>query len=152
MPHARRLGVGDGGLGRHVERHARGHATGDGGRPQIADDEGVHARCIERAEIVGQRCQVALLHENVRGDVHLHARSVGDFHCGGDVLKREVRRASAHAEAIGGQVHCVRAEAHGSAQLFDTPCGRKELHIALGIQMITLPLVSSTPARYAIST
>ena len=152
MPHARRLGIGDGGLGGHVERHARGHATGDGGRPQIADDEGVDPRCIERAEIVGQRCQVALLHENVRGDVHLHARSVGDFHCGGNIRKREVRRTGAHAETIGGQIHRVRAEAHGSVQLFDTPCRRKELHIALGIQRITLFRSSEARLRYAIST
>ena len=84
--------------------------------------------------------------------MHLHARGVGDFHRSGNVFECKVRRAGAHTEAIGGQVHRVRAEAYGSAQLFDTPCRRKELHIALGIQMITLPLVSSTPARYAIST
>ena len=152
MPHARRLGVSDGGLGGHVERHARGHATGDGGRPQIADDKGVDPRRIECAEVVGKRGQVALLHEDVRSDVHLHARSVGDFHRSGNIRKREVRRASAHAEAIGGQIHRVRAEAHGSAQLFDTPCRRKELHVALGIQMITLFRSSEARLRYAIST
>ena len=135
-----------------MERHARGHATGDGGRPQIANDKGVDPRRIECAEVVGKRGQVALLHEDVRSDVHLHARSVSDFHCGGDVLKREVRRAGAHAEAIRGQVHRVRAEAHGSAQLFDTPCRRKELHVALGIQMITLFRSSEARLRYAIST
>ena len=124
-----------------MERHARGHATGDGGRPQIANDKGVDPRRIECAEVVGKRGQVALLHEDVRSDVHLHARGVGDFHRSGNILKREVHRTGAHAEAIGGQVHRVRAEAHGSAQLFDTPCRRKELHVALGIQMITLPLV-----------
>lgn len=73
--------------------------------------------------------------------MHLHARGVGDFHRSGNVFERKVRRAGAHAEAIGGQVHRIRAEAYGSAQLFNTPCRRKELHIALGIQMITLPLV-----------
>ena len=77
---------------------------------------------------------------------------MGDFYCGGDVLKREVRRASAHAEAIGGQVHCVRAEAHGSAQLLDAPRRRKELHVALGIQRITLFRSSEARLRYAIST
>ena len=124
-----------------MECNARSHATCDGGRPQVTDDEGVDPRRIECAEIVGQRSQVTLLHEDVCGDVHLHARGVGDFHRSGNVFERKVRRAGAHAEAIGGQVHRIRAEAYGSAQLFDTPCRRKELHIALGIQMITLPLV-----------
>ena len=124
-----------------MECNARSHATCDGGRPQVTDDEGVDPRRIECAEIVGQRSQVTLLHEDVCGDVNLHARSMGYLHRSGNVFERKVRRAGAHAEAIGGQVHRVRAEAHGSAQLFDTPCRRKELHIALGIQMITLPLV-----------
>ena len=135
-----------------MERHARGQTTGDGGRPQIADDKGVDPRRIECAEVVGQRGQVALLHENICGDVHLHARGVGDFHRSGNILKREIRRTGAHAEAIGCQIHRVRTEAHGSAQLFDTPCGRKELHIALGIQRITLFRSSEARLRYAIST
>ena len=132
--------------------HARGHAASDGGRSQITDDEGVNPRRIERAEVVGQRGKVALLHENVCGDVHLHARGMGNLHRSGNVFKREVRRTGAHAEAIGGQVHCVRAEAHGSAQLLDAPRRRKELHVALGIQRITLFRSSEARLCYAIST
>ena len=135
-----------------MECNAWSHATGDGGRPQVADDEGVDPRRIECAEIVGQRSQVTLLHEDVCGDVHLHARGVGDFHRSGNVFERKVRRAGAHAEAIGSQVHRVRAEAYGSAQLLYAPRRCEELHIALGIQRITLPLVQGTPVRYAIST
>ena len=108
----------------HPWRHLPGH----GESAHIADDEGVHPGPVQRAEERRQPVNVVGMHEDVAGDVHLHAMVVGEGHRGGNLVHAEVRRPRSHAEPLSRQIHRIGPEGHGSPQLLHPTRRRKELH------------------------
>ncbi len=110
--------------------HPRRHLARNGESPQIADDESVNPRRIQRPEEVRQLGDVAIVHEDVAGNVHLHPMGMGEGHRFGNLGQWEIGGTSPHAETIGRQVHGVGAEQHRRPQLLHAPCGGQKFHSA----------------------
>ncbi len=134
--HARRTQVVPGGgrggvrhrsLRAHVARHMRRIASGQGKRPQITQDERVGAGIVDSLEVRGQLGEVLLAHERVHRHVNRHARRMGTRDRFVKRFEREIVRALTHAEAIGGKVDRVGAEADGGVELAGAAGGSEQL-------------------------
>ena len=125
MPHAGRLGVHDAGLRAHVQLDMRRVPTREREGAEVAHDERVGIRRVERLQVRRQRGHIVGAHERVHGHVGLRAGRMSAGHGVGHVIEREVRGTLAQPEAVAGEVHRVRPEAHRRLQL-RPPAGRRE--------------------------
>ena len=93
--------------------------------PRSLAIERIGARRVERLQVRGQRREVVGAHKRIHGHVGLRAGRMSAGHRRRHVVEREVRGALAQPEAVAGEVHRVRPEAHRRLQL-RPPAGRRE--------------------------
>ena len=120
--------------------------------PGVGNDKRIRSRSVKLMKISLERGIFVCARHGIDRYVYFFFEGMCICTRLGYFLDGKVIGGGTHTENLTREVYRVRTEAHGSAQLFDTPCGRKELHIALGIQRITLFRSSEARLRYAIST
>ncbi len=76
----------------------------------VGDDDGVRARFAEKSEIIFHKAQIGILCEYVRRNVYLFTKRVRVFHCGNQLVAREIVRERTQRKILSAYIHRVRTE------------------------------------------
>ena len=148
IPRLRAGVIADGLLRRNVTLAVRRVLPGHGEHAKIREDQRIHARRIQRTQILRQLRSLVVARHRIDRRVDADAVAVRKAHSLRQLLRSKISRKGTHTKARSRQIDGVRTVQHGHFQLFHIAGRTKQLRFLLHVNA---PFLQGLPGAHSTS-